>query len=900
MESLNHIENTTLPVELNFDELKELGLAYIQKNNDSTWTNLNPSDPGVTILDQLCFAFTELGYCNNFLIKDILTNKRGKLIVKNQFYLPEDILTTSPITINDFRKYLVDKVKEVVNLQITAVKSQTNVYRVEVLINRRIDKKKLIETVTINNEEKEVTVKSQEEIILENTFFVLNSCRNLGELFLYPTSLVAKKHRVYGQLEIESGYDINTVLIEIETAINNYVFPKLIQAGYNELKEEETTNTIFNGPKLANGWIAESNMVSKKNKIQAYELTEVIQSIKGVLSISNVSFGDAETMYEVFSSKEEILVFSFIDSLKKNSDGLQVFTKGKDISAKINASVVKELSGLDDSNSQISKVSTVKMAPKLPEGTYRDISSYYSVQNTFPDAYTVGSEGVSANATAFQIAQSRQLKGYLTLFDQVLTNQFMQLANLDKLFSFENSVTGAPSDQEQFYSVQTAFENEHPQYPSPFVCFSPTYYYQSLYKEVPHIRPLLRNFKKHEFSYEIEFITQAVSNSWKKYQTDPYNSYMWGLMAFMEDEDVNLERRNKILNHLLARHGESPVLLDVIIEGTVYSGNSQKDKVIIKSLYLQNLGLLSYYRTKAYNFIGATKLTTKYIENSNELPEKEYQELRKKLIQGNQKNFIFDTLKVDEEQKITNLDFTDFSGVELKLNLLFALNIYYQDYLVNYNDAYAYWLITQRKGFLCIETNLLKESVDYEIVITEDFKGELYWKLTQKLTYKQLIELEFLLRNQVEFVELRSKYPLVKIENKSYKESDFTRVEKSSYKWLVTIPLDTYSLPKTDLFFENELFFIFPEFFEGTSNFKISDFKNRLFYFLENELPVQVTAKNFFVKKDFLKELILAYAAWYNNLRFNQENETLHGAELITSAKKLIKILVELNQLGHG
>lgn len=900
MEELNHIENTTLPIELNFDELKELGLAYIQKNNDNTWTNLNPSDPGVTILDQLCFAFTELGYCNNFLIKDILTNKQGKLIVKNQFYLPEDILTTSPITINDFRKYVVDKVKEVINLQITAVKSQANVYKVEVLLNRRIDKKKLVKTVTFNNQEKKVTVKSQEEMILENTFFVLNSCRNLGELFLYPTSLIAKKYRIYGQLEIESGYNINTVLIEIETAINNYVFPKLTQAGYNELKEEETTNTIFNGPKLANGWVAESNMAPKKNKIQAYELTEIIQSIKGVLSISNVSFGNVEEMYEVSSSEDEILVFNFIDLSEENSKGLQVFTKGKDISASINTSVIKELSGLDDTKSQISKVSTVRMAPELPEGTYRDISSYYSIQNTFPDAYTVGSEGVSANATAFQIAQSKQLKGYLTLFDQVLTNQFMQLASLDKLFSFENSVTGTPSDQEQFYSVQTAFEKEHPEYPSPYVCFSPTYYYQSLYKEVPHIRPLLRNFKKHEFSYEIQPIAQAVNNSWKKYQTDPYNSYMWGLMAFMEDEDINLERRNKILNHLLARHGESPMLLDIIIEGTVYSGNSQKDKVIIKSLYLQNLGLLSYYRTKAYNFIGATKLTTKYIENSSELPEKEYQELQKKLIQGNQKNFIFDTLKVDEEQKITNLDFTDFSAVELKLNLLFALNIYYQDYLVNNNDAFAYWLITQRKGFLFIETNLLKESVDYEIVITEDFKGELYWKLPRKLTYNELIELECLLRRQVDFIELRSKYLLVKEEYKIYEESDFNSIENSSYKWSVKIPLEEGALSVIDLFFENELLLVFPGFFEGTSSFKISNFKNRLSYFLESELPVQVMAKSLFIKDDFLKELILAYANWYNNLRFNQENGAMHGVGLRSSAKELVKILFELNRLSDA
>ena len=52
----------------------------------------------------------------------------------------------------------------------------------------------------------------------------------------------------------------------------------------------------------------------------------------------------------------------------------------------------------------------------------------------------------------YQKANSRQLKGYLTLFDQVLANQFSQLSNVHNLFSFKNSVTGTPSDRIALYS----------------------------------------------------------------------------------------------------------------------------------------------------------------------------------------------------------------------------------------------------------------------------------------------------------------------------------------------------------------------------------------------------------------------------------------------------------------
>ncbi|WP_431167535.1 hypothetical protein [Tenacibaculum halocynthiae] len=925
MEELNYIENTTLPIELNYEELKDKALSYIQRNNDSTWTNLNPSDPGVTILDQLCFAFTELGYCNNFPIKDILTNKEGQLELKNQFYLPEDILTTSPITIEDFRKYVVDNVKEVINVQITPITSNSflfdGVHKVEVLINPKIDKDKEIEITQIKNGEEEVCIIKQSTIILDNTFFVLNSCRNLGELFLYPTYLINKNCIVHGQLEIENGFDLTTVLVAIKYAINNYVFPELIQTGYRELIiEGETIDTVFNGPKLKNGWIAEADMEAKRNLVKAYEITEVIQSIEGVLSITDVSFNNLND-FEVISKSEEILVFNFE---KKENNTLQTYSNGMSLNAGINNAIIEELSLLEQPIGQISKVTTTKMFPNVPQGKYRDISTYYSIQNTFPDAYAVGSEGVSSNATTFQIAQSRQLKGYLTLFDQVLTNQFMQLANVGGLFSFANSVTGDPTDEQQFYSLETIFEKSNPKYPAPYLCFSPTYYYQSLYKEVPNIRPLLRNFKKHEFSYEIQPIEKKIYDGWANYKSDPYNSYIWGLLSFMEDEEVNLDRRNNILNHLLARHGESPVVIDTIIEGTVYSGNSQKDKVIIKSLYLQNLGLLSYYRTKAYNFIGATPLKItckdfcKTAQNENkiiddfckdtvvkeegfceELIKVIIKEERKKWVQGNQKDFIFNTLKVDKEQHITTSDFINYAAVELKLNLLFVLNTYYQDYLITNDDALAYWLITQRKGFLCIESQLLKESADYEIIISEGTEGEFFWRSTKKITYDDIIRIEEDLKKHEGFKNVKKKYSFIKGEGK-YKKENFKTIEDSSYSWFIKISCGAGKYKKIAYpFLNNTLVFIFPKFFEGTNWFKTPGFEGKLDYFLENELPVQVEYQIFYKEGKDLKDVIIAYSNWYNSLRFNQKQGTLHGLGLAQNAQKLVEIIINFNKHSY-
>ena len=78
MDTVNYIVKDQLPLHQDFTALKEKALGYIQSHIGYEWTNFNPSDPGITILDQICYALTELGYCTDFSIPDILTNSNRK------------------------------------------------------------------------------------------------------------------------------------------------------------------------------------------------------------------------------------------------------------------------------------------------------------------------------------------------------------------------------------------------------------------------------------------------------------------------------------------------------------------------------------------------------------------------------------------------------------------------------------------------------------------------------------------------------------------------------------------------------------------------------------------------------------------------------------------------------
>ena len=88
--------------------LRGEGLKYIESFAHELWTDYNVHDPGITILETLCYAITELGYRTGFDIKNLLNGADGKISNKQTFFTARNILTCNPLTINDYRKLLVD------------------------------------------------------------------------------------------------------------------------------------------------------------------------------------------------------------------------------------------------------------------------------------------------------------------------------------------------------------------------------------------------------------------------------------------------------------------------------------------------------------------------------------------------------------------------------------------------------------------------------------------------------------------------------------------------------------------------------------------------------------------------------------------------------------------------
>ena len=107
-ETLPILKTRELRKDQDYSFLRDEGLKYIEGLASELWTDFNTHDPGITILEALCYALTELGYRAGFNIKDLIADKDGKIDVDQAFFSAKNILTSEPLTIEDYRKQLVD------------------------------------------------------------------------------------------------------------------------------------------------------------------------------------------------------------------------------------------------------------------------------------------------------------------------------------------------------------------------------------------------------------------------------------------------------------------------------------------------------------------------------------------------------------------------------------------------------------------------------------------------------------------------------------------------------------------------------------------------------------------------------------------------------------------------
>ena len=99
-ESLTLSKEAPLQKSMNYSLLREEGLKYIQKVAGKVWTDYNTHDPGITILEIVCYALTDLGYRTSYEVQDIIAQDPNDPATKDiaNFFTAGQVLPNGPVT----------------------------------------------------------------------------------------------------------------------------------------------------------------------------------------------------------------------------------------------------------------------------------------------------------------------------------------------------------------------------------------------------------------------------------------------------------------------------------------------------------------------------------------------------------------------------------------------------------------------------------------------------------------------------------------------------------------------------------------------------------------------------------------------------------------------------------
>lgn len=685
-----------------YDFLRARGLEYIQELAGDLWTDHNLHDPGVTTLEILCYALTDLGYRTGFDIKDLLAPASGASDPPeiSGLFPAHEVLTTTPLTLLDYRRLLL-KIEGVRNawldpmtdrnqagnyresevpiyadcvvgsLSYTALNTLGNanervrlsgLYRV--LLELEVDDvlgslnesrlvyqarwgtlkgvvlsldsaqtgvdfgvdlvsvgaievtqagKGYIAKVTVETDGGgtltldqltlrvvsdrprasqppiPITLPDLEALLadsakdgpiplfwakqqrrqrsLEIVSCVLHAHRNLCEDFLSIATVQPEHVAVCADIELKSDADIEEVQARVFHAIEEYFNPPVHYYTLKALLDEGLcADEIFNTPYIDPAFTCDGQLVFTKpgfiktedleqselrRVLYVSDIINILMDFAEIVSVKNVRLRKYDSAGNPVGDGEKwcLAITPLHQPVLAIPESKIIFYKNQ---IPYRAKPTEFQKTLDHLRAMARKAAYVEPNQVLTvaAGRYRSLTDYFTIQHDFPQTYGIGEARLPTTAAETRVAQARQLKAYLTFYDQLLADYLAQLGNVRTLFSLDKTLAQTYFSQylDQIAGTRAAFEDEF---------------------------------------YVDKTILQDKAQRTR----------------LTEDEVLFQERRNRLLDHLMARFAEQftdYVLLMFNLEGDpLKTGQTLIDDKID---FLAEYPVVSRERNKAFNY----------------------------------------------------------------------------------------------------------------------------------------------------------------------------------------------------------------------------------------------------------------------------------------------------------
>jgi hypothetical protein len=424
-------------VGLDYVALLTEGTALVQVLSGEEWTNYNFSDPGVTILEQLCYALTELSYRADMTVGELLGAPETGLVAlpRQGLYPAEAIMPVNPVTLDDLRRLVIDRVAEVGNawfmpLEPGETDGVSGLYRLALLVPA-LDP-------GCDDEGPDPAA------VRRDALDCYTAHRALCEDVQSAVVLRPLRIRVRAEVQLDDPSDPDTVLADLQFRLGLTLAPEPKRSSLDEqLKQGRTTAEIFNGPLMTRGFIDEDELGRLPSRVRVDDLLEVMAATPGVLSVDARRLSvHVAGIDRNFVPGDEIEVpqgcILWLETGRRADDEAIRLMHGTAVCRPHPARVDRLLA-----RAWSKQRATYDLAAQYakhyppPAGNGADLAAYSSVQNQFPNVYGIGAYGLPPDAGPARQAQAKQLKGYLMVFDQLMADFFAQLAFVRDLFSIE-------------------------------------------------------------------------------------------------------------------------------------------------------------------------------------------------------------------------------------------------------------------------------------------------------------------------------------------------------------------------------------------------------------------------------------------------------------------------------
>lgn len=360
--------------------------------------------------------------------------------------------------------------------------------------------------------------------------------RNLGEQAVRIGLARLQEIAVRATLEITGGIDLEMLIARIFMDIDALFSPRMrFEALASRRAVEADPELIYDGPLLRRGFLSVESaaavppsmiytsdilriIMRRRSRTDADLVTQENPGGRDIVAVTDLTLANFINNRVITGQADDCLHLVEIQRYRPRLS----LAKSRITAVRNESAVSYEPARVQALFQQMQDAAEAQAfsgdaSPVWPvaSGDALPIEDYTPIQAELPAFYGVGDASLPDSASPERRAAARQLEGYLLPFEQLLGDVTAQLGNINRFYS-------GRGDEDASYFVRPPFD-------------------------LPGARSLLRRF--------------APGGDWQAFVADPDNPVLRALNDAAQSRDQLLDRRNRMLDHLLARQGEDAVAL---------------------------------------------------------------------------------------------------------------------------------------------------------------------------------------------------------------------------------------------------------------------------------------------------------------------------------------------------